>query len=193
MMSAEHSESSQVLRRIARVSLIARIMLIGGAALTLVSWIAPYFAGQPLQFSVGPINVSWTLWSDWSRVYADFQAHGWPAFEILVAPRLVVFIAMIWQLARLLRLYETGRVFTDANIRCLRTIGVLSIVWALVLLAYPALVVAAATAFGAPYQGSRFSVGWAPLYFFVIGMLGMVMAWVMREALRLRIDHDETI
>lgn len=186
-------DAAHAVRQIARTSRIAWQLLVVVAALTLADWLLPLVLGEALAFHIGPLHITWLAWTDWPSIAASMQQQGWPAFALLLAPRVLLFVATVWQAVRLLRLYEAAQVFTVNNIACLQRIGALSIAWALVQLGYPAVVIALARALQHPYQGSTFESDWSPLYFIVIGLLLGVMAKVMREARRLRDEHALTI
>lgn len=192
-MPIEVDDETRALRQIVRISRIAWLLLVAVAALTLASWLLPLVVGRTLAFYVWPLHMTWAAQTDWPSIAASMQRNGWPAVALLLVPRVLLFVAAVWQGVRLLRLYEATQVFTIRNSDCLQRIGGLSIAWGTALLGYPALVIALARALGHAYHGSRFESDWSPLYFIVIGLLLGVMAKVMRMACRLRDEHELVI
>lgn len=192
-MPIEADDETRALRQIVRISRVAWLLLVTVAALTLTNWLLPLVVGKTLAFYVGPLHMTWAAQTDWPSIAASMHRQGWPAVALLLAPRVLLFVAAVWQAVRLLRLYQAAQVFTVRNSDCLQRIGGLSIAWGVVLLAYPALVIALARALGYTYHGTRFQSDWSPLYFIAIGLLLAVMARVMREACRLRDAHDLVI
>lgn len=192
-MSTRISDEARRLRHIARISRLAEWLLGAVALLTLSNWLLPVLLGRSLVFQLGPLRMTWRVWTDWPAIQACMEREGWPAAILLMTPRVLLFTAAVWQGLGLFRLYRNAQVFTERNVARLRRIGLLSITWGLVLVAYPTLLIAAAKALGFAYAGPAFAADWSPVYFVVFGLLLAVMANVMHEAQRLRVDHDLTI
>lgn len=192
-MTTRPPDEARRLRHIARISHLAEWLLGAVALLTLSNWLLPVLLGKSLMFQLGPLRITWSAGTDWPAIQAYMEGEAWPAAILLMTPRVLLFTAAVWQGLGLLRLYRNAQVFTERNVARLRRIGLLSITWGLVLVAYPALLIAAAKALGFAYAGPDFAADWSPVYFVVFGLLLAVMANVMHEAQRLRADHDLTI
>jgi hypothetical protein len=103
-------------------------------------------------------------------------------------------------LFRLFRLYETGKIFTDINVRCYRRLGYALILWVIagVLsgLLFSGLIVLADSSGG---QGTIVDwvgiVGWGMAYLstFLIGWVILMISWVMDEGRQLEEDQALTI
>lgn len=192
-MTTRTPDEARRLRHIARISGCAELLLALVAILTLANWLLPFMLGRSLVFHLGPLRMTWSVWTNWPAIQACMEGEGWPAAILLMTPRVLLFAAAVWQGLGLLRLYRNAQVFTERNVARLRRIGLLSIAWGLVLVAYPTMLIAAAKALGFAYAGPDFAADWSPVYFVVFGLLLAVMANVMHEAQRLRVDHDLTI
>ena len=132
-MTTEIDDDTRAVRQIVRISRVAGLLLVAVAALTLASWLVPLVVGKTLAFYVWPLHMTWAAQTDWPSIAASMHKQGWPAFPLLLAPRVLLFVAAVWQAVRLLRLYEAAQVFTVGNSRCLERIGGLSIAWGMVL------------------------------------------------------------
>lgn len=193
-MTSHTSEDRTRLTRIAQVSLAARIILLAGAILTAVSWVAPALSqsGQ-LQFLIGPLQITWRIWSQWPALHGALTEIGWSPFFVFVLPRVLVFLAVVYQVLRLFGFYQQGSIFTVRHVSCLRRIGGLLVLWGVLLLIYPALVGVMADLFAEGYAGYWFNAGWEPLFYIVGGMALLVMAWVMQEGLEIQAEQELTI
>ena len=181
------------IRRIARVSLTMRLVLLAVAILTTISWVVPALSSSDVQFKVWPLQITWTLWSQWPSLHEAVAEIGWSPFVVFVVPRVLVFLAVVYQVLRLFGLYQAGSIFTMQHVLCLRRIGCLLVFWGAFLLFYPALVLMLATLFAEGYAGYWFSANWDPLFYLVGGMGLLVMAWVMQEGLEIQADQELTI
>ena len=181
-------------RRIIRVSLITRIFLLVGALLTTLSWVAPALSedGQ-LLFQLGPLQITWRVWSQWPALHPVLSGIGWSPFLFLVLPRVLVFLMVVYQVLRLFGFYQQGSIFGFRQVLCLRRIGNLIVLWSLMLLTWPMLVGTLVKLFTGSYEGYWFSAGWDALFYLIAGMALIVMAWVMDEGLQVQTEQELTI
>src|SRR3546814_19560303 len=94
-MPIEIDDDTRALRQIARISHVAWWLLVTVAALTLTSWLLPLVVGKTLVFHVGPLRLTWSAQTDWPSIAAAMQRNGWPAFVLLLAPRVSLFVATV--------------------------------------------------------------------------------------------------
>lgn len=187
-------QADRRLRRIARISAITRVLLALGAMLAVASWTAPMLVeARVLEFTIGPLRVIWDIWSKWPSLHAALAEIGWSPFAILVMPRVLVFLAVVFQVVQMFGLYQKGLIFTFQHVRYLRRVGILLILWGFILLGYPALIHVLAGWLAEGYQGYWFSADWDALFYIVGGLGVTVMAWVMHEGLKLQHDQELTI
>lgn len=181
-------------RRIIHVSLVTRLFLLVGALLTTLSWVAPVLSqdGQ-LMFQLGPLHITWRVWSQWPALHAVLSGIGWSPFLFLVLPRVLVFLMVVYQVLRLFGFYQQGSIFGFRHVLCLRRIGNLIVLWSLMLLTWPMLVGTLVTLFTGSYEGYWFSSGWDALFYLIAGMALIVMAWVMDEGLQIQTEQELTI
>lgn len=181
-------------RRIVRVSLITRILLLVGAVLTTISWVAPALnqSGQ-LLFQVGPLQITWRVWSHWPTLHTDLSGIGLSPFLLLVLPRVLVFLMVVYQLLRLFGFYQQGSIFSFQHVLCLRRIGGLMVLWSLMLLTWPMLFGTLVKLLAGDYEGYWLSAGWDALFYLISGMALVVMAWVMDEGLQIQAEQELTI
>jgi len=192
MTPAFHPEGR--LRRIARVSAITRVLLALGALLAVTSWTAPMLVeARVLEFTIGPLRITWDIWSKWPSLHAALAEIGWSPSAFLVMPRVLVFLAVAIQVVQMFGLYQQGLIFTFRHVLYLHRIGLLLILWGVILLGFPALIRVLAGWFAEGYQGYWFSADWDALFYFVAGLGVTVMAWVMREGLKLRHEQELTV
>lgn len=144
------------------------------------------------------------------------------AFQILLLPIVVTHAELSWKLRvigfllsclpmsvdlfctlilfRLFRLYETGKIFTAANVRCYRRLGYALILWVIagILsgLLFSGLIVLTDSSGG---QGAVVDwvgmIGWGMAYLstFLIGWVILMISWVMDEGRQLEEDQALTI
>ncbi|PKL96265.1 MAG: hypothetical protein CVV18_02425 [Gammaproteobacteria bacterium HGW-Gammaproteobacteria-8] len=192
MNSAIHADRR--LRRIARVSAIARVLLTLGALLAITSWTAPMLVeARVLEFNIGPLRITWDIWSKWPSLHTALAEIGWSPFAFLVMPRVLVFVAVVFQVVQMFGLYQQGLIFTFRHVLHLHRIGVLLILWGAILLGLPALIQVLAEWFAEGYQGYWFSADWDAVFYIVAGLGIMVMAWVMQEGLKLQHEQELTV
>jgi len=182
------------LGRIARVAAITRTLLALGALLAVASWTAPMLVdARVLEFTIGPLNLTWDIWSKWPSLHAALAEIGWSAFAVLVMPRVLVFVAVVFQVVQAFGLYQQGLIFSLRHVLYLRRIGLLLVVWGAILLGYPALIRVLAGWLAEGYRGYWFSADWDAL-FYILGGLGVtVIAWVMHEGLKLQQEQELTV
>jgi hypothetical protein len=182
------------IRRITRVSRIARAALALGAILTITSWVAPLLVeSRELSFSIGPLSLTWRVWSQGPSLHSALADIGGSPFVFLVMPRILIFGAVVHQAMQLFGLYQRGLIFTVHHVLCLRRIGVLLALWGLISLVYPALLGSLARILADGYQGYWFSANWDALFYMLGGVGVVVLAWVMHEGLQLSAEQELTI
>lgn len=99
-----------------------------------------------------------------------------------------------WVLVRLLRLYETGRIFQEANVRCFRDISRALLVWCAVrFISDPLMSIALTLHHGKGQRLLVLGVSSMDVTALLIGLVLGVIAWVMEEGRKLQEEQDLTI
>ena len=113
-------------------------------------------------------------------------------FCTMVPGAVLVWAFMI--LRRLFGLYATGRIFSSANVRCFRRLGIAALAWMATDVLYSALLSVSLT-MGNP-SGQRFfaiEASGVNLTALFAGVVLLVISWVMEEARRLDEDQSQIV
>ena len=130
----------------------------------------PYFVSMPLPFS--------------SRLMG---------FIVLMIPTGVAMCG-VYHLMRLFQLYEQGRIFRPANVRCFRSLSRVLLWWFAAGIVHKSLLSVVLTLHNPPGQRMiTLELGSPDLTALLLGAVLAVIAWVMEEGRRLQEDQDLTV
>lgn len=164
-----------------RFRLFLTLIIVLTPVASMLSW--TFFNSLPAGFKSGlPVRVKEDL-SEMTLILG---------FLITLIPMLVELYGAI-HLKRLFALYEQGIVFSETNITCFRHIGYALIVWVPINIVY-IMLMSLNINYAKPF-GTRviFQIGTSDMVILFFGGVVLLIAWVMKEAVRLEDELAHTV
>jgi hypothetical protein len=151
-----------------------------------------YELAEHFSFFSSVVNIEFT--GSWEELANALASEGFNVLLILGSAELIPSLLIYLSLFKLFGLYQQGRIFTSANIQCIKNIGTVLLAWIALKLLYPVLVTLVLRFSGASDTLALYmSLGSGELKLLLIGLVIYVIAWVMNEATSLHQEQELVI
>jgi hypothetical protein len=114
------------------------------------------------------------------------------AFIVSLIPMSIDITALL-TLVKLFKLYENGKIFTIANVKCFRRLGYILIIWAFASVLYDMIISGILTHIPIKWFFFGISLRSADLTTLIIGGIVLLISWVMNEGCKLEEEQALTI
>lgn len=188
----------QMMRKLRVVSAILKWIFILALFIYPIFYLVVSVAGLIVNHYSMPMETAGPgIWFLWQFPVARF--YGLPisiqiiGFLVSLAP-LVFFVLKNYYLARLFYLYQHGTIFALDNVRYIRNIGVVILVWEIVRPFYQILMSLLLSSQNPPgHHQVSFQINGTDISMLIIAIIIIVVSWIMREGVELEQENRLTV
>lgn len=176
-------DSSNIGRASRRLEIVFRIVFFLIPVINVLVW---------LFINVMPDEMQKNILPHYARLPLPAQARLMGFFASMIPAAIAMWGT--WTLVRLFRLYETGQIFREANVRCFRDMSRVLMTWCVVrFISEPLMSVALTLHYPPGHRLLVLGLDSVDITALLVGFALAVIAWVMDEGRKLQEQEDLTI
>lgn len=187
--------------KISNISKLIRMLIVFITLLHIASFVSHLYDDRPTGIErVVPSTSETTLTStagiteSWQEFSQALEQEGFNSIAILASVDIAFYSFIYFLVFQLFGLFQQGKIFTQQNINCIKSIGRCLLAWVVISIIYPAIVTLIIRVSGTSDSlALYFSIGSTELVNLLSGLIIYAFAWVINEAIEIKQEQELVI